>query len=100
MIPFIIAGNAPGLEIVHPMAIVILGGLVTTTLLGLFVLPALYLRYATPAEPGLAPEDELMHRWAGVEPEAAAAPAGANGDPLPAKQEAAPATDSEKETAS
>ena len=41
-----------------------------------------------------------MHRWAGVTPEAAAAPAGANGDPLPAKQEAAPTTDSEKETAS
>jgi Cu/Ag efflux pump CusA len=100
MIPFAIAGSAPGLEIVHPMAIVILGGLVTTTLLGLFVLPALYLRYATPAEPGLAPEDELMHRWAGVTPEEAAAPAGANGDPLPAKPEPAPATDSEKETAS
>ena len=52
------------------------------------MLPALYLRYATPAEPGLAPEDELMHRWAGVKPETVAAPAGANGDPLPAKQEA------------
>jgi len=100
MVPFIVAGNAPGLEILHPMAIVIVGGLVTTTLLGLVVLPALYLRYATPTEPGLAPEDELMHRWAGVSPEAAAAPAGANGDPLPAKQEATPATDSEKEKAS
>ncbi len=100
MIPFIIAGNMPGLEIVHPMAIVILGGLVTTTLLGLFVLPALYLRYAAPAEPGLAPEDELMYRWAGVEPEAAPAPAGANGEPLPVRQEPAPAADSEKETAS
>ena len=90
----------PGLEIVHPMAVVILGGLVTTTLLGLFVLPALYLRFAAPAEPGLAPEDELMHRWAGVEPEAAPAPAGANGEPLPVRQESAPAADSETETAS
>ena len=34
------------------MAVVILGGLVTTTFLSLFVLPALYLRYAAPAEPG------------------------------------------------
>ena len=100
MIPFIVAGTEPGLEVINPMAIVILGGLVTTALLALFVMPALYVRYATPAEPGLAPEDELMHRWAGVAPEAAAAPAGANGDPLPAKPEAAPATDSEKETAS
>ena len=45
MLPFAIAGNIPGLEVVHPMAIVILGGLVTTTLLALFVLPALYLRF-------------------------------------------------------
>jgi Cu/Ag efflux pump CusA len=100
MLPFVIAGSEPGLEVVHPMAIVILGGVITTSLLALFVLPALYLRYAAPAEPGLAPEDELMHRWAGVTPEAAAAPAGANGDPLPATEAAAPATDSEKETAS
>ena len=47
-------GSRPGLEVVHPMAVVILGGLVTTTFLSLFVLPALYLRYAAPAEPGLA----------------------------------------------
>jgi Cu/Ag efflux pump CusA len=36
-----VAGN----EIEHPMAIVILGGLVTSTLLNLFVLPSLYLRF-------------------------------------------------------
>ena len=41
--------RSPGLEIVHPMAVVLLGGLVTTTLLGLFVLPALYLRYGAGA---------------------------------------------------
>jgi Cu/Ag efflux pump CusA len=35
------------------MAIVILGGLVTSTLLNLFVLPALYLRFARPQK---APE--------------------------------------------
>jgi CzcA family heavy metal efflux pump len=102
-LPFVIMGSRPGLEVVHPMAVVILGGLVTTTFLSLFVLPALYLRYATPAEPGLAPEDELMHRWAGVEPEAATAPAGAraaaNGDPVPAQDAQPSATDVEKETA-
>ena len=41
-----------------------------------------------------------MHRWAGVEPEAAAAPAGANGDPVPARDAKPQATDTEKETAS
>jgi CzcA family heavy metal efflux pump len=103
-LPFVVMGTRPGLEVVHPMAVVILGGLVTTTFVSLFVLPALYLRYGTPTEPGMAPEDELMHRWAGVEPEAATAPAGAgaasNGDPMPATQDAGPATDAEKETAS
>ena len=34
-----------GNEIEHPMAIVILGGLVTSTLLNLFVVPSLYLRF-------------------------------------------------------
>ena len=71
MVPFVIAGSMPGLEVVHPMAVVILGGLVTTTLLSLFVLPTLYLRFATSQEPGVTPEDELMHRWAGVTPEPA-----------------------------
>jgi Cu/Ag efflux pump CusA len=36
-------GDRPGQEIEFPMAIVILGGLLTSTVLNLFVLPALYL---------------------------------------------------------
>jgi Cu/Ag efflux pump CusA len=40
-----VAGSIAGHEIEHPMAIVILGGLVTSTLLNLFVLPSLYLRF-------------------------------------------------------
>jgi CzcA family heavy metal efflux pump len=43
LLPALIMGDKPGLEIVHPMAIFILGGLVTSTLLNLFILPALYL---------------------------------------------------------
>ena len=40
------AGRRPsGHEIEHPMAVVILGGLVTSTILNLFLLPAIYLRY-------------------------------------------------------
>jgi len=38
-------GNRPGHEIEHPMAVVILGGLVTSTVLNLFLMPSLYLRY-------------------------------------------------------
>jgi Cu/Ag efflux pump CusA len=45
LVPLAIAGSIPGHEIEHPMAIVILGGLVTSTLLNLLVLPTLYLRF-------------------------------------------------------
>ena len=45
LVPLVIAGTIPGHEIEHPMAVVILGGLVTSTLLNLFILPSLYLRF-------------------------------------------------------
>jgi Cu/Ag efflux pump CusA len=45
ILPLIIFGNLPGHEIEYPMAVVIMGGLVTSTLLNLFILPALYLRF-------------------------------------------------------
>ena len=45
LVPLVIAGNIPGQEIEYPMAIVILGGLVTSTLLNLLVVPTLYLRF-------------------------------------------------------
>ena len=43
IVPLVAFGNIPGHEIEHPMAVVILGGLVTSTLLNLFVVPNLYL---------------------------------------------------------
>ena len=43
LLPLVIGGNKPGHEIEYPLAIVILGGLVTSTLLNLFILPPLYL---------------------------------------------------------
>ena len=45
LLPIALGGNKPGQEIEHPMAVVILGGLLTSTLLNLFLLPSLYLRY-------------------------------------------------------
>jgi len=45
LVPLVLSGNLPGQEIEYPMSIVILGGLITTTLLNLFVLPSLYLRF-------------------------------------------------------
>jgi Cu/Ag efflux pump CusA len=48
LVPLVIAGDLPGHEIEHPMAVVILGGLVTSTLLNLFLVPVLYLKLARP----------------------------------------------------
>jgi CzcA family heavy metal efflux pump len=45
LLPLVVVGEIPGHEIEYPMAIVILGGLVTSTLLNLFVVPSLYLRF-------------------------------------------------------
>jgi len=42
LLPLVIGGNLPGHEIEYPMAVVILGGLSTSTALNLFLLPALY----------------------------------------------------------
>ena len=50
-LPFVIFGNIAGHEILHPMAIVILGGLVSSTLVNLFVVPSLYLEVGAQAEP-------------------------------------------------
>jgi CzcA family heavy metal efflux pump len=46
LVPLVLAGPIPGNEIEHPLAVTIVGGLVTSTLLNLFVLPSLYLRFA------------------------------------------------------
>ena len=45
LVPIILGGDRSGHEIEHPMAVVILGGLVTSTILNVFLLPAIYLRY-------------------------------------------------------
>ncbi len=42
LLPLAIAGNRPGHEIEYPMALVILGGLLSSTLMNLFLMPALY----------------------------------------------------------
>ncbi|HSL76852.1 MAG TPA: efflux RND transporter permease subunit, partial [Candidatus Limnocylindrales bacterium] len=42
-LPFVALGDVAGLEIMRPMAVFVLGGLVSTSLLILFVLPSIYL---------------------------------------------------------
>jgi Cu/Ag efflux pump CusA len=45
LLPLALGSGAPGREIEGPMALIILGGLATSTALNLLVLPALALRY-------------------------------------------------------
>src|SRR5262245_2987769 len=42
LIPLVMAAGEPGKEILHPVATVILGGLISSTLLDFFVHPALF----------------------------------------------------------
>jgi CzcA family heavy metal efflux pump len=51
LVPIVLGGDRSGHEIEHPMAVVILGGLVTSTILNVFLLPAIYLRYGTRQSP-------------------------------------------------
>ncbi len=59
LLPLVLYGDLPGHEIEFPMAVVILGGLITSTVLSLLVVPILYLRFGkasvTPASAPAAP---------------------------------------------
>jgi len=46
LLPIVIAGSIAGQEVVKPLAVAVLGGLVTSTIAVLFVLPPIYLRTA------------------------------------------------------
>lgn len=59
MLPFVMGGTIPGLEVAHPMAVVVLGGLVTSTLFALFVVPTLYAAFGT--EPELELDEGIRH---------------------------------------
>ena len=45
LIPLALGANEPGKEIQQPMAVVILGGIITSTFLNMVVIPALFLKY-------------------------------------------------------
>jgi Cu/Ag efflux pump CusA len=50
LLPMVIFGGRPGLEILQPTALVIMGGLVASTLVTLFVLPVVYLAFGFGAD--------------------------------------------------
>jgi Cu/Ag efflux pump CusA len=53
LIPLVALGDTAGLEIVHPMAVVMLVGSITSVLVSLLIVPALYLRFGAKREPEL-----------------------------------------------
>jgi Cu/Ag efflux pump CusA len=61
LIPLAIGGEQPGREVLTPMAIVILCGLLSSTFLNMVVVPALFLRFGEPAaaEPTVNVQDDL-----------------------------------------
>ncbi|MDO9384598.1 MAG: efflux RND transporter permease subunit [Hyphomicrobiaceae bacterium] len=59
LVPLMIGASAPGKEILHPVAITIFGGLISSTLLDTVLTPILFLRY------GEKPVTRLLHGEAG-----------------------------------
>lgn len=49
LIPLAMSADAPGKEILHPVAVVILGGLISSTLLDIVVTPAVFYKFGKPA---------------------------------------------------
>jgi len=58
--PLAVLGTVAGLEIVHPIVVVLLGGLVTSLVSVLYVVPALYLRFGAVHEPDLGLGDAAV----------------------------------------
>jgi len=71
LLPLVLKGNVPGHEIEYPMAVVILGGLATSTLLNLFLMPSLYSRFGRGrATPGATARSEGVISADGPAPDA------------------------------
>lgn len=59
-------GMAPGKEILHPLAVVVLGGILTSTLLDQIVTPAVFYKFGKPAADRMIAEREGRGETAGV----------------------------------
>jgi Cu/Ag efflux pump CusA len=60
LLPMVVVGAIAGLEVLSPLALIILAGLATTALLNLLVLPGLYLTFAPVTE--TARSKECAHK--------------------------------------
>ncbi|MEJ7848235.1 MAG: efflux RND transporter permease subunit [Pyrinomonadaceae bacterium] len=58
LIPFVLAADAPGKEILHPLAVVVIGGILTSTLLDQLVTPAVFYKLGRPSAERVIAERE------------------------------------------
>ncbi len=58
LVPFILAADAPGKEILHPLAVVVIGGILTATLLDQIVTPAIFYKFGRPSAERVIAERE------------------------------------------
>lgn len=58
LLPLAVAADAPGKEILHPLAVVVLGGILTSTLLDQFVTPAVFYKFGKPIADKIIAERE------------------------------------------
>jgi Cu/Ag efflux pump CusA len=63
LVPLIVTGTVPGQELAQPIAIVVFGGLITTTLVTAFVVPALYAVLGRGGEAGEHDEPEEPEKF-------------------------------------
>ena len=67
LVPLVLSKGEPGKEILYPVAVVILGGLITSTLLDFFVTPSIFYRFGKSAAERLAKEHAAKHPHAAGE---------------------------------
>lgn len=80
LIPFVLAADAPGKEILHPLAVVVVGGILTSTLLDQIVTPAVFYKFGKPAA------DRIIAERDGASPENEWGSSGdTGGEPFPRK---------------
>jgi HME family heavy-metal exporter len=58
LVPLVLAAHQPGKEILYPVATVILGGVISSTLLDFFVHPALFWLFGLKAADGVVQESQ------------------------------------------
>jgi Cu/Ag efflux pump CusA len=67
LVPFAIAADAPGKEILHPLAVVVIGGILTSTLLDQIVTPAVFYKFGHRSAERVIAEREAEKRGADLD---------------------------------